>query len=75
MTRRQRSGRGGKDYNGCGQSLCWCCANARTYLGATRAERAAELELHEVDFSHEVLPDDVNWGPVTRLILTGEVDD
>ncbi len=47
MTRRQRAGKGGKDYHGCGNPGCPVCSPGRDLLGPTRQELRADADLDE----------------------------
>ena len=42
MSRRQREGRGGRDFHGCGNAGCFYCGNRRQFDGATRRELAED---------------------------------
>lgn len=53
MTRRQREGRGGKDYHGCGNPRCSVCSPGRDLLGPTRQEVASAEDLSDLDRSIE----------------------
>lgn len=54
MSRRQREGRGGRDFHGCGNAGCFYCGNRRQFDGETAEERAADIELEEDAKSFEV---------------------